>query len=51
MRLRFGASGAEKLCVLGAMTWHFGAAPQLSPLDVCLSAAVYLALHLRYLAV
>ena len=24
-----GASGAEKLCALGAMTWRFCAAPQL----------------------
>jgi hypothetical protein len=29
MRFLFGASGAEKLCALGAMGWRFRAAPQL----------------------
>jgi hypothetical protein len=29
MRLRFGASGAEKLCALGAKGRRFCAAPQL----------------------
>ena len=29
MRLWLGASGAEKLCALGAMGWRFCAAPQL----------------------
>jgi hypothetical protein len=29
MCLRLGASGAEKLCALGAKGWRFYAAPQL----------------------
>jgi hypothetical protein len=29
MRLRLSASGAEKLCALGAKDWGFRAAPQL----------------------